>query len=187
MELSVLPDATFLGLEDFHNTKYDYLRLEGNFADLHNDSSTGGEQSFAALDQDYISYSIHVYPSAEFEKRYRTSTPYIVSFAMALLFVLTVMIFKAYDYVIASRQTMIQMKSNKTDEIVASLFPDTVRSRILGDDDLDSPRMNSFGSSKFIASTRSSGSGLDDSGVIADFYPEATVLCKYFTQFTCRR
>jgi hypothetical protein len=166
------PVATFMGLEDFHEAAYDYLRLEGNFVGLRHDDRARGEQSFAALDEDYISYSIHIYPSAEFEKRYRTSTPYIVSLAMAFLFVLTAMIFKAYDYVIARRQNMVQMKADKSDEIVASLFPHTVRSRILGDDDFDSAKNNTFVSSKY------SGSGLDESRVIADFYPEATILCK---------
>jgi hypothetical protein len=180
------PNATYLGFEDMHETKYDYMKLSGSFMDAHTGGESGHAHSGVPLDEDFMSYSVHIYPSAKLEAGYRTSTPMVVSWSMVALLLLTALVFQLYDHFVSRRQNFVLAKAAKTDHIVASLFPETVRARIMGEDDDngdDGATKRGFGSGRSVASARSTGSGSighDHSAVIADFYPEATVLCEYF-------
>jgi Adenylate and Guanylate cyclase catalytic domain len=180
------PNATYLGFEDMHETKYDYMQLSGSFMDRHMGGESGHAHSDVPLDEDFMSYAVRIYPSAKLETSYRTSTPMVVSWSMVALLVLTALVFQLYDHYVSRRQNFVLAKAAKTDHIVASLFPETVRARVMGEDDEngdDGATKRGFGSGRSVASARSTGSGSigqDHTTVIADFYPEATVLCEYF-------
>jgi hypothetical protein len=179
------PTATYLGFADLHEAKYDFMKMSGSFMGAHAGSESGHTHSGVPLDEDFIAYSVRIYPSAQLETSYRTSTPMVVSWSMVALLLVTALVFQLYDHYVSRRQNFVLAKAAKTDHIVASLFPETVRARIMGEDDEnadDGATKRGFGSGRSVASARSTGSGSigqDHAAVIADFYPEATVLCKY--------
>jgi hypothetical protein len=185
------PEATLLGLQDLHDPSYDYMEHEGTYTSRLDLTPEANMSRFSlSLDEKFMTYSLRVYPSSTFEANYQTSTPYIVALSMMLLFIITAAVFKAYDFIIERRQTALLEKAAKTDDIVASLFPETVRARIMGESnvsDAGKGKEKKIGSGDSVSgrSARTMNSMYDTNGVIADFYPEATVLCTYLRLFSC--
>jgi hypothetical protein len=180
------PEATLLGLQDLHDPSYNHMEHEGTYTSRLDMTSEAIMSRFSLpLDEKSMTYSLRVYPSSTFEANYRTSSPYIVALSMMLLFIITALVFKVYDFIIGRRQTALLEKAAKTDDIVASLFPETVRARVMGEStefsDAGKGKEKKVGSGDSVSgrSARTIGSMYDSNGVIADFYPEATVLCMY--------
>jgi Adenylate and Guanylate cyclase catalytic domain len=175
------PEATLLGLQDLHDPSYDYMEHEGTFTSSL--GMTNMSRFSLPLDEKFMTYSLLVYPSKTFEANYQISTPYIVTLSMMLLFIITAGVFKVYDFIIERRQTALLEKAAKSNDIVASLFPETVHARIMGEStefsDAGQGKEKKSGDSVSGRSARTIGSMYDMNGVIADFYPEATVLCTY--------
>jgi hypothetical protein len=167
-------NVSFLGYEDLHDTSYDYLAISSNF------SSAGGLSSFAngqeytgvPLDTEYILYFIYLYPSDAMKENFTSSTPIIVASSVVVFFALAGILFCFYDYLVSRRQKKVMDNAMKTHEIVSSLFPETVRDRIMQEAvEREAERRGSNSSIK--------PSSFDASKAIADFYPSASVLCKY--------
>lgn len=103
--------------------------------------------------------------------------PYIASTIMVGLFALTAVIFVAYDCVVARRQSVFMDSVAQTNKLVSSLFPETVRDRIMGkvnnNDDAESTkslvrqRRSSLGSNY---SSNTLAKSKNDTSPIVDFY-----------------
>lgn len=76
-----------LGHGDLHDPYFDRLMWHGSFRNV--TRVEDGTAEGLHLHQDECPYSIRVYPSHEFEGQYYTSTPTIVTVAVALVFVFT--------------------------------------------------------------------------------------------------
>lgn len=180
----------FLGYEDLHDPNFDHLVVSYNLT-LQSDTSTN-EYTGLPFNDDIILYTLHIYPTEETKDSYTTMTSVIVAGGMILCFVLTLIVFCMYDAMVAKRQKIVMDNAYKTYNIVSSLFPATVRDRMIEDSAIkhqnDSSTM--LGRNANLQqlllqqdSNHSNKTKFDPSTAIADFYPSATVLCKFSYDF----
>ena len=173
----------FLGYEDYHDPSFDYLVVSFNIT-LDIDGNTYKYSGFP-YNHDIVSYSVHIYPTEVMKESYTTSTSVKVAGGVLFCFLLTVVVFCYYDGIVAKRQKIVMENAAKTYNIVSSLFPATVRDRMIQDSTIrnhESSTMlgrNSLSQLLLQDSHHSSKTKIDPSKAIADFYPSATVLCKY--------
>jgi hypothetical protein len=152
-------EVEFLGLGDLHDSKYDGDKVTANLADSYPDKSllenTAG----------HCVVSIDIYSSDTFQESYSSNVPMIVALVAALVFVFKACLFGLYDLIVQSRNQKVTTAALRSNAIVSSMFPESVKERLL-------------------AARESQSNERDENGMfkgkpIADLYPEATVLCKY--------
>ena len=112
------PEVLFLGPADLHNG-YDNLEILTEFT------------SFKSI-ADCI-YSFHLFPSEEFEKAYQTNDPLVFSIVIFSVFMATALVFAVYDCLVERRQKKVLTSAARTGALVNSLFPATVRDRLMDD------------------------------------------------------
>jgi hypothetical protein len=76
-------------------------------------------------------YTLSIYPSQVFKDKYSTSTPAILTFAVAAIFTFAIIMFFVYDNLVERRQKLILSKAAQSTAIVSSLFPKNVRDRLM--------------------------------------------------------
>lgn len=124
--------ATFLGMEDLHERQFDEMTVSAEYSSFAEGASQlEGDYNGVSVDNDYLSYSIHVYPSAEFQAQYLTTNPAIYTAAMVIIFVLTAGIFIMYDCYVERRQKVVMTTAARSTAVVKSLFPENVRDRLM--------------------------------------------------------
>ena len=135
------PEISYLGLGDLHDPKYN---------DNHVD--TGLTSSFVSVQN--CLYSFHLYPTEEFEETYVTNKPWIYTLAVVFIFLLTTMVFIAYDCSVERRQTTVMTTASRSNAIVNSLFPANVRDRLMADEDngKDETKVSSENAGDFLSS-----------------------------------
>lgn len=209
-------EATFLGMEDFHDTRYDHMELSSRYSTFNSDTSTGsgGRSQYTGVpvDNEYMAYSIRVslsfglaflnsctehimltdwhllvvtsvkvYPSSVMEDAYTTNKPWLYAVGMVSMFLITAMILVLYDYFVEHRQKLVLTTAEKSTTLVSALFPKTVRDRVLEETHAKNTKSSSsvgaFRSSAF-RSRDPQGLPREDTqqGIIADFFPEVTIL-----------
>jgi hypothetical protein len=119
-------DATVVGQGNLHDTKYNYLHMEANFAGFaqYDGADTSVEHCF---------YTIDVYPTDELKDKYMTHDPYLFALAILGVFLFTTGIFFCYDCAVERRQRNISRVAKRTTDIVKSLFPKNVQERIMAE------------------------------------------------------
>jgi hypothetical protein len=119
------PKAIFLGEGDLHDTRYDYLEVDTEFASFlqHNFSDT----------HEHCEYDLRIFPTKEMEDVYTSNKPILYTLVVVLVFVFTAMVFVLYDCLVQRRQDKVMATAKRTNDIVSSLFPSNVRDRILKD------------------------------------------------------
>lgn len=85
------------------------------------------------VDGEHIDFKIHIYPSDDFEASYLTNQPKIFSLAVSLVFLVTVITFIVYDVLVEKRQKKLLKNAERSNKVVASLFPAMVRERLFQD------------------------------------------------------
>jgi len=178
------PNVIPLGHGDLHNKQYDDFERIATFADVVTISD--GTASGMAFDTKTCPYSIRVYPSEEFVRIYKTSTPFVITFAVAAVFALAIVMFFVYDYLVERRQKNLMRKATQTHDIVASLFPKSVRDRLLQDADRKQTDRISGPASRvrnFLVDG-DQGDKDENQAPIADLFPNATVLFADISGFT---
>jgi hypothetical protein len=98
----------------------------GSSSDIGEGSTLG-----VKLNQDICSYKLRVYPSQELEDEYMTFLPLGVTLAVAMVFVLTAIVFLVFNRYVERRQTLVLEQAVKSTAIVTSLFPEAVRDRLM--------------------------------------------------------
>ena len=78
----------------------------------------------------FVTYQLHMYPSAEFEAQYVTNRAGIYAAGAVLIFVFTAGLFLLYDYLVEDRQQKMARKAQQTGNIVDSMFPAAFRERL---------------------------------------------------------
>jgi class 3 adenylate cyclase len=173
-----------------HDTKYDSLKLSSNFVNLKEFAIRESKFSGAPIDQDFCPFTLNVYPSDDMKNDFTTSTPGMMTVAAICIFAFTSIVFAVYDCKVERRQKSVMNTATKTNAIVSSLFPASVREKMLNDDEIKSkktsaatrePRSNIFSTS---SSDDMHTTSILSSKPLADLYPETTVLFADIAGFT---
>jgi len=117
-----------LGHGDLHDAAFDDKMLYASFRNV--TSISDGTARGMILNQAECAYAIRIYPSATFVAEYTTSTPMVITLAVAIVFVFTLFMFFVYDRLVERRQKILLDKATRTHQIVASLFPKHVRDQV---------------------------------------------------------
>jgi class 3 adenylate cyclase len=127
-----------------------------------------------------------VYPSQTYYEDYETNTPIVVTFAVAMVFVFTVLMFLVYDRLVESRQRLVLNRAEQTSAIVSSLFPKNVRDRLMQVESEDRNEGGTFMSPNNRLKSFLNDGDKKDSGLqpIADLFPQCTVLFADIAGFT---
>jgi hypothetical protein len=176
------PKATFLGYEDLHDPTYDqyetYVALEASLGGVH--TSVDG----------VCSHDMFFYPSAEYVAIYKTNLPAIYTSVVVLAFFVTTILLLVFDKMVTARQNKTMTSALRTNALVASLFPEQVRNRLMEEDaEQDDKRHGAF--KKSAKSFMSDGDIADEdqfgrmkSRPIADFFPNTTIMFADIKGFT---
>jgi hypothetical protein len=136
---------------------------------------TSAQRSYSGLPlvNDTCPTHLRLYPSQSMEEEYITNSPLLFTVGAVIIFVFTSAVFVLYDWMVEQRQRKVMATAVQTSAIVSSLFPSTVRDRLLfASNDNSTFRQNNGIESWFF--TKDIGGGR--SRPIADFYPNATVM-----------
>ena len=185
------PQVEFLGYEDNHDPNYDYLMVESDFI-----SQINNEQQDVSDFKGYCDYTMRVYPSDAFKVSYTSKEPIGVAMVVVFSFVITAVLFAIFVYFVERRQRTVMETAKRTNDVVASLFPENVRARILKDTEEQiangckngaSGSINSKVQLKEFMNEEAEGNDIGNaygSKPIADLFPEATVLFADIAGFT---
>ena len=94
--------ATYVGKGDLHDKEFDYLEMSTDVTDYVNSLGDVVTRSYTAADlsDDFISYTLHIYPSSTTEDEYVTNAPKIFAIVIASVFLFTSCIFLLYDWIV---------------------------------------------------------------------------------------
>eukprot|EP00979_Chaetoceros_neogracilis_P018502 scaffold10691_cov287-Chaetoceros_neogracile.AAC.1 len=116
-------EVTLLGEGDLHEPKFDKFEHKV-------EASGANETENLGIVGNLVSYEIRIYPSSVFRKRYLSQKPLAMTIVVVSIFILTSLIFFAYDYLVHYRQNAIMNFASKAGHIVDNLFPSSVRERL---------------------------------------------------------
>jgi class 3 adenylate cyclase len=179
------PEVAHVGKGDFHKPKYEHLKIHLKWS-----------EHIRGHPENECNYAIHFYPTEEFEDEYRSNKPYLHACVVLFLFLATAMTFVLYDFFVQRRQKIVMATAKHTTAVVSSLFPKSVRDRIL--EDAREQALHGSAPSKvslFGALPRSQlksfldkGNNTDhyvyDTKPIADLFSEATIIFADISGFT---
>jgi signal transduction histidine kinase/CheY-like chemotaxis protein len=117
------PDVTYLGDEDLHDTRYDYLE-EFSDVNAYVQSQAGPEtRSYTqvALNEEFGKYTLRIYPSRDTEKPFSSNKPWVYTVVVASTFLCTSIVFVVFAYVVERRQRIVMNGMVKTAEKVAAM------------------------------------------------------------------
>jgi Adenylate and Guanylate cyclase catalytic domain len=125
------PTVEYLGAGDLHETSYNSLLVTSDpfgtgWLAKGNETPPGENVVGGAC-----SYVLHLYPSTTLEGIFTDQKPAVYTTVVVLLFFFTAMVFLLYDWLVTRRQNKVNASAKKTNAILSSLFPSTVRDRIL--------------------------------------------------------
>ncbi|CAB9523362.1 Receptor-type guanylate cyclase gcy [Seminavis robusta] len=186
----------FKGTGSLHDTKYEDMKAHSVLASyaLHLNVSEGGDE---VVDSCIVDLSI--YPTSQMNSSFDSDTP--VGYLILILFlaVVLIMAFTTHNKAVDQRQLELQVKTQRSNAIIASLFPEQIRDKLFGQDGEvkeEGLGMINSGAQKSIDSLlkttdKQSGIGVlgfdDDSFLqkqIADLFPNCTVLFADICGFT---
>jgi hypothetical protein len=121
----------FVGFGDLHETYYDSYGSSVSFEDLWREDSSAAVPGRIGIGEAWCVYTLHVYPTADFEASIRTNSPAIITTAMALIFVFAITTFIVYNHLVERRQNIVLDSAEKSNAIVSSLFPQSIHERLL--------------------------------------------------------
>jgi hypothetical protein len=164
-------NVEYLGLGDWHNTDFDDQHVFApfyNFADEDSITSVTG----------HCFYSVHMYPTDALAASYQDDLPVYVLWAVIVLFVAVTAAFGVYDYFVSKRQRKVMHAATRSEQLVASVFPATIRDRLM-QEDLRKSGTNQKGRLKNLMHNgldNATGDDVLSSKPIADLFPEVTIL-----------
>jgi hypothetical protein len=184
----VADDVSPIGRGDLHDPQFDNMKRSADFSGV--DNIADGTKFGLPLSLNRCRVSIDVYPSVKFHDSYNTGTPIIMTCAVAVIFVFTALMFLFYDRLVERRQRIVLNKAITTNKIVASLFPENVRDRLMQQAEAQAEeKMKKNG--EFVAPNHRlkgylNGQEEDDANEtpIADLFPHCTVLFADISGFT---
>lgn len=185
-------ESFWLGRGDMHDPKYDFLEAGTSITKI-----VGTEDAASAFEDDTESdilyydcfYNIRVYPSQDFEDRYRSQAPMTQAILLAALFLFTSAVLLCYDYYVERRQKLVLQSAMQSGKLVSSLFPEDVRKRLYEEQKRELEK-NSRGGAWILGGHPEEAPTESDTSAIATLYPETTVcfadICG-FTKWSSKR
>ena len=116
-------EATFMGVGDLHNTNWDGYEHEVQL-ELYED-----------VPDSICLHDLIIYPSDEFYAIFQTNQAWISTGIVIAAFCMMSLVFILYDYRVTKRQEKTMDSAIRTNKMVASLFPENVRERLMEDAD----------------------------------------------------
>jgi hypothetical protein len=173
-------EAKYMGQGDLHDSKFDGMERAVDFP---RENDTLEASLVIGVNQDICAYSLRVYPSQELYDEFHTRLPIVIACMVALVFVITAGVFLLYSHRVERRQRIVLQQAIQSTAIVASLFPEAVRDRMVSGN-----TQNGLTSSKdrlkaFLADG-DDGGGAGDDTPIADLFPHSTVFFADIAGFT---
>jgi hypothetical protein len=172
-------EVDFMGEGDLHDTKYENEKVTVDLAESYPDPDLARQTPGHCL------IFLDVYPSDEFYQEYFSILPLTIALTIACLFVIVAVIFGFYDRFVQTRNRKVVGVAERSNAIVSSLFPEAVKEQLLAEHQQDEERPKKSNIKRFLADEGTYGqqneNGMFKTKPIAELYPEATVLCKYFT------
>jgi class 3 adenylate cyclase len=124
--------ASYLGVGDMHDTKYEYLKVSSDLASYLalDDSIRTKSYTVVPINSQFNSYSLAIYPSQDNEDDHVNKQPVILAVTIVCVFLFTSLVFLMYDRYVARRQRVVMDRAVASSAIVSSLFPSQVRDNI---------------------------------------------------------
>jgi hypothetical protein len=120
-------EASFLGAEDLHDSKYNSLQVKADVAAYLTAQAGPETRGYTAVDinEDGVRYYLYVYPSDDLKDQFETNKPAVYASVVALAFVITSAMFLLYDYVVSRRQKemMAQIKLTNVEKETGGMTP----------------------------------------------------------------
>jgi Adenylate and Guanylate cyclase catalytic domain len=167
--------------DDAHESKYDHLVKGTDYSGFDSLRSVGGGYSDVEVEQ--CLYQFKLYPTRAMAERYTTSTPLISAVCIGTTFVVASLAFIAYDVLIRRRQMKVMTSAKRNSDIVSSLFPENVRSRLYEHVLLSRNEIGEL-PPRSPTNLATKSRHIFGSDPIADFFPHATVLFIDIANFT---
>ena len=124
----VCAQTLYLGEGDHHNRDFDFLETVLDLGNRHDGSSPEWNQTMCQ-------YQLHVYPTQELSNEHHSNLPQVVAGVVAAIFALMAVAFFMYDRTVRRRNQKMVQAAMRSGRIVSSLFPDTVRDRLLAEEE----------------------------------------------------
>jgi hypothetical protein len=181
--------AAFLGEGDFHDPRFNDTEVTVPLYDYLYPNRTSRVRG-------HCEYRLVVYASAEYQTSTESNTPVIFTSVVAVTFFLVVVTFVMYDIFVQRRNSKVEDAAVRSNVILSSLFPTTIRDRLIaGNDEEAKPgkgpggaktRLRSFLDSDLPGGLDAAvGDGLGYEGKpIADLFPETTIMFMDISGFT---
>jgi hypothetical protein len=181
----------FQGEGDLHDPKYDsWVRSTAydEFAHLIGLVSSGIPIS-NATDPGQCLYLFEAYPTQAMEDSYITKEPALFAVVSVVIFLFTSFVFIAYDAIVRRRQVKVMASANRTNDIVSSLFPESIRQRMYKQANLSDVSPDSMFWRRAMPHDGDVGIEQNASNVfgtepIADLFPHSTVMFIDIADFT---
>jgi len=124
-------DTVYYGAGDLHESKYNSMNetvIVASYA-LNNNNTIEDSSSF-----DYCVVDLSIYPTERMEVAFDSNSG--VGYLILILFLATVtlMAFMTHNKAVDQRQRMLQLKTQRSNAIISSLFPEKIRDKLFGDD-----------------------------------------------------
>jgi hypothetical protein len=128
-------------------------------------------------------YTVSVYPSQDFH--HSTSSPAVMTFAVAIIFAFAICMFFVYDRLVERRQRLVLHKAVQSTAIVSSLFPKNVRDRLMQESSVFERVGGSLRNSRHKNPLgEETKENEENSKPIADLFPNCTVMFADIAGFT---
>jgi hypothetical protein len=182
------PQAFFIGSGDLHDTKFDHTEEIISFFDY--------ELNTTMDINGHCQFRFFVYATDELVSDYQSSVPLILTIVVAATFLFMAVTFFMYDWFVQRRNNKVVEAAARSNAIVSSMFPDTVRNRLLDDNDksdLENDRGAKSRLKTFMVAAEGQEDDLemdDEDGImykskpIADLFPETTIMFADIPGFT---
>jgi Adenylate and Guanylate cyclase catalytic domain len=176
--------ATYIGPGDLHDLQYEHTRKSIPFFDHRPNIA------------DHCEYSFELYATSDLASQHHTASPAIVGLVVGASFLILGISFFSYDRFARKRHDKVVQKATQSTAFVSSLFPATVRDRVMASQNQPPHGSHSHGRGRLAQKPRDSADNTESSQVndgdvvlykskpIADLFPETTVLFADIAGFT---
>ena len=109
-------DVTFLGEEDIHDSRYDYMEESANINSYVESQARPETRSYSSvpLNMDVGRYTLRIYPSRDTEGDFSTNNPVVYTIVVASTFLFTSIVFVMFAVVVERRQHIVMARMLKT-------------------------------------------------------------------------
>ena len=177
-----------VGESDLHDRKYEAMAVNSSFEEYdvtRSFAATGSYWAAPGSAEDACRFRFIVYPTSEMEDQYITNQPVVYAIVAVSILLFTSIIFVIYDRIVHNRQRKVMRSARRTNAIVRSLFPQTVRNRLYQREQEDlaaaeGKLLRQIKKTKFMADH----ADITRSDPVADLYPHATIIFLDIAGFT---